>query len=125
MKKPLLPLTLLFLLIACAGTRTKAPAKSYADRWDITIYGTPMGTISGILNLVEGEDGIGGTFSAQGEVYELQTVFAEAEKLSAVFFFPAYDVDVDIVLEGEPTLDTLEGETFGEYRTIAERVSNP
>ncbi|MEM7575269.1 MAG: hypothetical protein AAF433_20345 [Bacteroidota bacterium] len=125
MKSHYLSLALLLLLSACAGARTKSPEKSFVDRWDLTIFGTPLGTVNGILTIVQAEGELSGTFSSQGEVIPLKTVSLEAEKLSTIFFYPAYGVDVDIVLEGMPTANTLEGETYGDFRTVAERVSNP
>lgn len=105
-----------------AGSEAAAPAKTFVDAWDVTIANTPMGTVTGVLTLTEGEDQtLGGTFAGEGETFQLKDVSVDDTSLRATFYYPSGGTDVPIRLEGDPSADELTGRTMGEYTTTARR----
>ena len=106
---------------ATAATAPAAPAKSFADEWDVSIADTPMGNVSAVLAITETDGALGGTIRAQGQTYQLKDVKRTADGMTATFFYPEVGSDVVIELEGEETADTLTGETMGDFLTTAKR----
>ena len=120
------------LATSCNPTRTVAAsvktdnaaapaAKSFADAWDVTIAGTPMGTVTGVLTVTETDGALGGTLRAQGQTLQLKSVNRTADGMDATFYYPDAGSDVTIELEGEETADVLSGETMGQFMTTATR----
>lgn len=110
----------LFFWVGCSTT-AKVPAKTFADTWTVSMSNTPLGNVEGELTIVSTAEGMSGTWSADGQTLPLSTVMKTEEGMVAVFYFPSYDIDVDIDLTGEETADSLTGITMGEYRTTAVR----
>ena len=106
---------------AAAETAPAAPAKSYADAWAVTIAGTPMGTVEGVMTITEADGALGGTMRAQGATFQLKDVARTDGGLAASFYYPEAGSDVTIELEGDETADTLTGETMGQFLTTARR----
>ena len=120
------------LATSCNPTRTVAAsaktdnaaapaAKSFADEWDVSIAGTPMGNVNAVMAVTETDGALGGTIRAQGQTYRLKDVKRTADGMTATFFYPEAGADVTIELEGEEGADTLSGETMGDFLTTAKR----
>ena len=133
----LLPLALALSLASCSTTAkaTAATAEmaeqkemaekapSYAGTWSVTVEDTPLGTTTGKIILEEGDSGLKGTYvTSEGESMQLQNIKATAEGISTSFYFPDYDVDVDISLKGKTTDAVLVGQSMGKYTTTAKRM---
>jgi hypothetical protein len=119
MRVAIVSLALLFF-VGCSTT-AKVPAKTFAGTWTVSISGTPLGDVQGELNIVSTDEGMSGTWSAEGQTLRLSAVQKTEEGMVAIFYLPSYDVDVDVALEGAETADSLVGVTMGEYRTTAVR----
>ncbi|MFT5999319.1 MAG: hypothetical protein ACI81P_001777 [Neolewinella sp.] len=132
----LLPLALVLTLASCNTAAKAATAKaemaekemaekapSYAGAWSVTVEDTPLGTTTGKMMLEEGDAGLKGTYvTSDGKSLPLRSIKATAEGISASFYLPEYDIDVDIVLKGKPTDAILVGTSLGEYSTTAKRM---
>jgi len=132
----LLPLALVLTLASC-NTAAKATAAktemakkemaekapSYAGTWSVTVEDTPLGTQTGKMILEEGESGLKGTYiSPDGQKLPLKNIKTTAEGMSASFYMPDYDIDVDVSLKGKPTDAVLMGMSMGQYSTTAKRM---
>ncbi len=109
---------------ASAKTDTSAsmtPAKSFVDAWDVTMSDTPLGTVSGLLTVEETAGKLGGTFVAQGQTYTLTKAAVSDDGMTATFYYPDAQANVDIVLKGVSTADMLTGTTMGDFKTTAKR----
>lgn len=127
-------LSLLLVLTACtpkattgpasAKTDTSAsrtPAKSFVDRWDVTMNDTPLGTVSGVLTITDTAGKLGGTFVTERQTYTLTKTAVGDDGMTATFYYPDAQTNVDIVLKGAPTADELTGTTMGDFKTVARR----
>lgn len=106
---------------ATAGGKGKAPEKTYAGTWMVTVEDTPLGTVKGEMTLTETEEGLTGVYVSEGRTFKLSDVVVGEGTLTSVFYYSDYGVDVDVSLKGAPTDDTLIGSSMGEYRTTAVR----
>ena len=106
---------------ATSPTATTTAAKSFADDWDVSIAGTPMGNVNAVLSLTDTDGALSGTIRAQGQTYQLKSASRTADGVNATFFYPEAGADVTIELRGEETADTLSGETMGDFITTAKR----
>ena len=125
MRLHLLLLPFVFVLASCDPPRATAiedPSARYMGMYDMTVSNTPLGNVSGILNLVRKDDGsIGGTFAANGQTFNLTNVSTDEAGIDFQFYFPDYQTDVLVELEGTPGAATLTGTTLGDYPTTATR----
>ncbi len=132
--KPIVLLSLLLTLsLACTpkaagpgSTRTNppvsvTPAKSFVDSWNVTMSDTPLGTVNGVLTVRDTGGKLGGTFVAEGQTYTLTKAAATDAGMTATFYYPEAQTNVDIVLKGAPTADELTGTTMGDFKTVARR----
>lgn len=104
-----------------APAEAAAPAKDYADAWDLTVSETPLGTVTGVLTITEADGALGGSLRTQGVTYDMKRVVRTDDGITASFFFPDAGADVDIVLEGPADADVLNGQTMGDFLTVAKR----
>ena len=104
-----------------SATAPAAPAKSYADAWDITVSDTPLGTVTGVLTLTETDGALGGSLRTGGQTYAMKRVVRTDDGVTATFFFPDAGADVDITLAGAQDADVLSGRTMGDFLTVAKR----
>lgn len=132
----LLPLALVLTLASCntaarattakadmAEKEMAAKAPSYAGAWSVTVEDTPLGTVTGKLMLEEGENGLKGNFiTPDGKSLPLRKTTTTADGMSTSFYFPDYDVDVDVNLKGKPTDAMLVGQSMGQFNTTAKRL---
>lgn len=130
----LFPALLVLLLASCgsapkpAATATEmaapaSPAASYAGNWAVTVKDTPMGTATGTMKLTETDGKLAGVFvTADGKSLPLKSVSPTADGLMTSFYFPQYDVDVDVKLKGKPTDAVLVGRSMGQFDTTAKRL---
>ena len=72
---------------AVAKTAPAAPAKTYADAWDITVSETPLGTVTGVLTLTEADGALAGSLRTGGQTYRMKRVARTDEGVTATFFF--------------------------------------
>jgi hypothetical protein len=120
-------LVMSLLSLGCAtkkvaiATPPITPEMAYSGNWLISIAGTPLGDVQGMLRLSVSDGGaFEGSFTANGTEYPLRSAQAGSENLRAAFFFNDYGVDVEMKLNGEP-VGPLNGVTNDEYMTTAER----
>ncbi len=97
------------------------PAKSFVDAWDVTMSDTPLGTVKGVLTITDTGGKLGGSFVAQGQTYTITKAAATASGMTASFYYPEAQANVDVVLKGSPTADELTGTTMGDFKTVARR----
>lgn len=99
-----------------------AAVPSYAGVWLVTVENTPLGTVTGELKLEDISGSLKGVFvTPDGKSLPLQSVSTTEDGLTTGFYYPDYDVDVDVQLTGKPTAEMLIGQSLGEYRTTAKR----
>ena len=102
-------------------TASATPAKSFVDAWDVTMSDTPLGTVNGVLTVEETAGKLGGVFVSQGQTYSLTKAAVTDAGMTASFYYPEAQTNVDIVLKGAPTADELTGTTMGDFKTVARR----
>ncbi len=103
-------------------TKTPAnPQTTYAGSYDVTVSGTPAGTVSGLLLLTEVEGTLAGSFVSGGSTTALQSVSTTEDGLRISFYSSQYQTDVDMKLQGTPGAEVLTGMTLGSYKTVATR----
>lgn len=99
-----------------------AAAPSYAGVWLVTVEDTPLGTVTGELKLEDIAGSLKGVFvTPDGKSLPLQSVTTTADGMTTAFYFPEYDINVDVQLTGKPTAEMLIGQSLGEYKTTAKR----
>lgn len=127
----LFPALLVLLLASCgsapkpaaAETEMSTPAASYAGDWTVTVEDTPMGTTTGTMKLTETDGKLTGVFvMGDGKSLPLKSVTPTDDGLTTSFYFPQYDVDVDVKLKGKPTDAVLMGRAMGQFDTTAKRL---
>lgn len=121
----LLPLLCSFVLtLASCASAPKAAPPSFVGDWEVVISSTPLGTIPGTLTIQRGaDDGLTGSFKSQGATYRLTSATATENSLQVSFYFPDQDLNVGMNLQGPPTANALTGQTLGQYRTSANRIT--
>ena len=112
---------------AVTATATEVAATStsgsYAGDWMVTVEDTPLGTTTGTMKLTESAGELSGVFVTDaGSILKLKKITTTDSGMSTSFYFPDYDVDVDVQLKGKPTDAMLIGQSMGQFRTTAKRV---
>jgi len=101
----------------------KKMAPSYAGTWAVTVEDTPLGTTTGTMKIREEDGKLKGSFmTADGNSFRLKGITTTADGMETSFYFPDYDIDVDVVLKGKPADTMLIGQSMGQYRTTAKRM---
>lgn len=99
-----------------------AAAPSYAGIWLVTVENTPLGTVTGELKLEDIAGSLKGVFvTPEGKSLPLQSIDVTADGMTTAFYYPDYDIDVDVQLTGKPNAEMLIGQSLGEYKTTAKR----
>ncbi|MBB4081039.1 hypothetical protein GGR28_003680 [Lewinella aquimaris] len=98
-----------------------APQATYAGEWEVTVSDTPGGTVTGLLSLEEGAEGMTGSFVSGGTTTQLSSVEPSEDGLRIEFYSSEYQTDVYMQFEGGPEATTLSGKTLSTYDTRATR----
>jgi len=103
-------------------TMATPAAPSYAGSWSMTVEDTPLGTVTGEMKLEDIQGSLKGVFvTPDGKSLPLKSINVTPDGMSTVFYYPDYDIDVDVQLTGKPTAEMLIGQSMGEYKTTAKR----